>query len=157
MNTTCGWYITASKNHIVVLRLTYALNTDTVKVYDVDGAELSLINSFTGGGQGYRQTTTVYSKFHGLYILLDSDNKTSKKEEGIFASYAAISPGRCKARLWDVSSIRKLAGNKHVPAAQAHASGYSQQTKIFMEHAQTRCPSAVRLMFRGIWSPLENF
>ena len=99
VNTTCGWYITASKNHIVVLRLTYALNTDTVKVYDVDGAELSLINSFTGGGQGSRQTTTVYSKFHGLYILLDSDNKTSKKEEGIFASYNAISPGRCRARL----------------------------------------------------------
>ena len=34
------------------------------------------------------------------------------------------------------ASIRKLAGNKYVHAAQTHASGYSQQTRILLAHAQ---------------------
>ena len=86
-------------NHTVVLRLTYTLTTDSVEIYDVDGSGISLISRFTRGIHGRRETATTYSKFHRLYILFKSNVKTSNAEEGIFASYTAITPGKCTGKL----------------------------------------------------------
>ncbi|KAJ7389733.1 hypothetical protein OS493_029633 [Desmophyllum pertusum] len=95
VNMTCGWYITAPEDHIVMLQLTSQLSSshsskDSVEVYDVESSELSLITIRLA----LQNTSTVFSKFRSLYILFTSDDKTSPSEQGIFATYTAISTGK---------------------------------------------------------------
>ena len=92
MNTTCGWFITAPENYTVKLTLTSRLSSspsskDSVKVYDVDGSELTVASL---------DLNTVYSKSRSLYILFRSDNKPQvhPSERGIFVSYTAIKMGK---------------------------------------------------------------
>ena len=93
VNKTCGWHITAPANRTVVLHLTHKLNRyskkDTVEVYDADGSQLTLI-SLSGN------SATVYSKYHGLYVLFKSDDTKNSAEQGFYASYTAITPGRAE-------------------------------------------------------------
>lgn len=95
-NTTCGWYITAPKNHTVALHLTYRLNNnaknDKVEVYDVDGSERSLVNFFR---RSYStKTVTIYSKFNSLYVLFKSEDQRLWRAKGLFVSYTAVTQGK---------------------------------------------------------------
>lgn len=81
----------------MVLHLTFSVLRDRAEVYDVDDSKLSLVSIFTGGYKSGRQIATTYSKFHRLFVLFKSDDKTNDHEEGIFAVYTAITPGKCRS------------------------------------------------------------
>ena len=88
MNTTCGWYITAPKDHVVKLRFTVPLGKfpyDIVQLYSVDGKDLRLINLA-------RFYPNIVASSRVVYMVL-KNNKKDGYIRRIFATYTAIKPG----------------------------------------------------------------
>ncbi|KAL9973802.1 hypothetical protein ACROYT_G020305 [Oculina patagonica] len=90
-NTTCGWYITAPENHVVMLQLTLQLNeryetdNDKVEVFDVDGSELTPIAIPESNGR------KIFSKFRSVYVVFKSDDVAEfNNRNGISVKYSAI-------------------------------------------------------------------
>ena len=93
-NTTCGWYIKAPENHVVMLQLTLVIShvldpdKDSTEVFDVEGSELIPIQIPEDNGE------KIYSKFRMVYVVFKSDNETTIYKNGIFAKYSAIKTGK---------------------------------------------------------------
>lgn len=92
-NTTCGWYITAPENHVLMLQLAWQLHSpystgkDSLEVYDVDGFELTPIALPERNGK-------IYSKFRFVYVVFKSDDETNEYwEKGISVKYSGINTG----------------------------------------------------------------
>ncbi len=96
-NTTCGWYITAPENHVVILQLTLQLSelhetdNDKVEVFDVDGSELTPIAiPESNGGK-------IYSKFRSVYVVFKSDDVAElNNRNGISVKYSAVKTGKTR-------------------------------------------------------------
>ena len=90
---SCGWYITAPKNNVVMLQLAWRLHSsyyadkDSLEVYDVDGYEQTPIALPERNGK-------IYSKFRSVYVVFKSDDETDEYwEKGISVKYSAVNTG----------------------------------------------------------------
>lgn len=88
INTTCGWYIRAPENHIIVLEYGYYFCTDRIssedslRIYNVEGSELLPIRRFR------RKWDISVSPL--VYILFESDGQLDKiRDQGLCLQYMA--------------------------------------------------------------------
>ena len=104
LNTTCGWFIRAPENHIIVLnycfyvrlddsnKAAYGRSKDSLRIYNVEGSEQTPI---------IRRSRRLWdvSVSRLVYILFESDNRLNHQSGpvyGVCLNYTATTAGKAR-------------------------------------------------------------